>query len=197
MSHNRDSNTPQQITFSPHSPDDSPTTVPDHTTTTTANMQEENHTGFRFISYNALSITEPKTTTTTTSLPDNMGIRGIGQISYLVQRLIDLDVHVCCVQETRLALPQDFELKEFYTQHTPHQQGHGGLLTLIRKHNSTSPLHQLHINNRLQSFTFSAYGKTFTVLNLHAPVRDQPHHVHQQFQQSLLDHLHQIPQHHH
>eukprot|EP00971_Amphidinium_carterae_P234461 4652354-Amphidinium_carterae.2 len=119
----------------------------------------------------------------TVSLSDGRGLGGTGQLTVLADAMVQQDYAFAFLQESRLRLAADFDMKEFYIHHTPAVSGYGGLVTMIRKGLHISIVNKHNICQRLQLTTIKYHGKIIHLYNSHAPTtldKAETHHVYQQ-----------------
>eukprot|EP00971_Amphidinium_carterae_P185532 3683824-Amphidinium_carterae.2 len=153
----------------------------------------------RIITHNALSINDnidpPKNSKGKTA-NENPGLRGLGQLTYLTEQLLEKEVFACCIQEARLSLPSQLQLRHYHIYQVPHNKGHEGLLILIHKRPEVKILRELTVYTRLHYVTFKYYHHTITLFNGHAPPRDHPQTEHDTYQAALKHHINTTPRHH-
>eukprot|EP00971_Amphidinium_carterae_P092486 1831225-Amphidinium_carterae.1 len=145
----------------------------------------------RIITYNTLSLGEGKQNNKQTSqtTSTDKGLNNTGQLTQLCQRLIELQISVACLQETRLTLPKDFTTSTHHAIVTNSTKGKGGLITLVEKCPHTIITQENHPHACLQQVTIKHFNTTFHITNAHAPVRESPRHIHEHFQKMLTQHL--------
>eukprot|EP00971_Amphidinium_carterae_P027416 539769-Amphidinium_carterae.2 len=105
----------------------------------------------------------------------------------------ELQADVCAIQETRLRLPEDFEVKDLECVHSPAVKGNGGLLIMVRKHPRIKILSYKRICHRILVANLQIDGRRFKIVACHAPVRDAPESHHIDFQSQLAPQLQHIP----
>eukprot|EP00971_Amphidinium_carterae_P335987 6472090-Amphidinium_carterae.1 len=142
----------------------------------------------RIVTFNALSLGDDMD-----DKYNGQGLRGSGHIAFLSRMLEELQADVCAIQESRLALPDDFEQKDLTCLHVPAVKGKGGILLLIRKHPGIKVLGFKRVSPRILVAHLIIDGRRFKIVACHAPTRDSPEAQHKAFQGLLTPLLIDVP----
>eukprot|EP00971_Amphidinium_carterae_P331938 6465802-Amphidinium_carterae.3 len=117
-----------------------------------------------------------------------------GQLVYLCKRLQQESVDIACIQESRLALPDDFSVGDYWVIQNAASRGVGGILILVAKGSNNKILRHRAIGSRVLHSTVRCKGINVFVVAAHAPIQKSPAEVHEEFAQHLRSALACKPQ---
>eukprot|EP00971_Amphidinium_carterae_P152414 3020328-Amphidinium_carterae.1 len=117
-----------------------------------------------------------------------------GQLVFLSKKLQHEAVDLACIQESRLKLPDDFSVGDYWVLQNAATRGVGGLLILVSKGHNNKILRHRAVGSRVLHATIRCKGILVFVLAAHAPIQKSPAHVHEEFARHLCSALACKPQ---
>eukprot|EP00971_Amphidinium_carterae_P221330 4393973-Amphidinium_carterae.1 len=108
-------------------------------------------------------------------------LRQTGQLKFLCDRLHAEKVDIAFIQESRLCLPQSFDIKSHHIIQNPSKHGIGGLLTLVAKSKHVVIKNHRQFGHRVLCVSLMYHGHTIFTVNSHAPIRKSAPEVHSEF----------------
>eukprot|EP00971_Amphidinium_carterae_P348881 6490720-Amphidinium_carterae.3 len=112
-------------------------------------------------------------------------LKHTGQITFLCKRLLEENILVAFIQESRLALPEGFETATHKVLQNPSEKGIGGLLTIVAKDKDVKVLNHRLYGGRILTVTIAFKGTTIYAVNSHGPIRKAPESEHLAFAAQL------------
>eukprot|EP00971_Amphidinium_carterae_P167185 3312583-Amphidinium_carterae.3 len=141
---------------------------------------------YRVVTYNALSMNGNDN-------EKHNGLRRQGQLTHLAGMLIAQDIDACLLQETRLELPDSFEMKDFFVQQVSAQAGYGGLAIMVRKTPQTKIINTSSPHHRRLSAIVLFHSRRVHLVSAHAPTQVSPLQCHIEFQREFATLTNSIP----
>eukprot|EP00971_Amphidinium_carterae_P331183 6464597-Amphidinium_carterae.1 len=107
-----------------------------------------------------------------------------GQFQLLQQRLLDGNIDVACVQETRSSMPTT-NFKHYEFLHNVAISGHGGVAIFVRRCKHIQLIDHRAFGRRILSARIKVHGRMLTVISAHGPPQLAHTAIHAEFNECM------------